>query len=99
MSRSEGSAERGPHTRAADPTSRAALVVAAVAARAELAPEDVRPEHDLREDLGLDSIALVELAVELARRLGLPEGALEAPDLRRVADLQAQVERALASPR
>ncbi len=38
--------------------------------RPRIAPAEIRPEHRLIEDLGVDSVALLDLAVGLETRLG-----------------------------
>ncbi|MFT3698658.1 MAG: phosphopantetheine-binding protein [Kofleriaceae bacterium] len=44
----------------------------AIATLSNHAPSDIRPVSRLAEDLGLRSLARVELAVILERRLGMP---------------------------
>lgn len=68
---------------------------------ADLAPRDraVAPEMRLEEDLGYDSLLLVELAVAIEREFALPPIAEEqAMDIRTVADIERLVAGVLAEP-
>jgi enediyne polyketide synthase len=56
----------------ADATDRLALLRALVAERAELPVDAVADDHRLLDDLHLNSIVVSEIAIEAARRLGLP---------------------------
>jgi acyl carrier protein len=63
--------------------------------------DEIRLETDLEADLGLDSMALIEVNIAIEEQLGVPVPAGETPELvvRTVADLAAFVlERAGALP-
>lgn len=44
-------------------------------------PEDIKPEHRLREDLGMDSVASMELLSMLAEELELDVGVEDVADV------------------
>lgn len=47
-------------------------------------PEDIKPEHRLREDLGMDSVASMELLSMLAEELELDVGVEDVADVHTV---------------
>ncbi len=48
-------------------------------------PENIKPEHRLREDLGMDSVASMELLSMLAEELELDVGVEDVADVKTVA--------------
>jgi acyl carrier protein len=69
-------------------------VRAALARTQDLSPHEIRLDADLEADLGLDSMALIEVNIAIEERLGVPVPAGETPEaaVRTVADLVAFVE-------
>jgi len=57
--------------------------------------EQIRPSHRLREDLGMDSVASMELLSMLAEELDLDVGVEDAATVRTVADTIALAARFL----
>lgn len=57
--------------------------------RPRVAPADLAGEHRLAEDIGLDSVALLDLAMGLESRLGRAVDEADLAGLRTVADLAA----------
>ena len=64
---------------------------------ADLPAADVLPDKALRADLGLDSLALVEIVVATEERFDVRIPDEDVPTLRTVGDYVAYVERARAS--
>ena len=59
-----------------------ALAVRTALARTLRRPlEDIRPEADLEDDLGLDSMALIEVNIAIEEQLRVPVPAGETPEL------------------
>jgi acyl carrier protein len=58
----------------------------------EKSPAELKPDSRLMQDLGADSLEIVELSMELESRLGItiPDDALESPNL-----TLAEVEKAI----
>ncbi len=63
-----------------------------MADRLGIAPEQITPEARLAEDLGLDSLDAVELAIAVERRFAIEVTEEELAGLRTVADMLALVE-------
>ena len=63
----------------------------------ELDPADIRPESRLFEDLDLDSIDAVDLAIQLQKLTGKRIQPQDFKDIRSVADVIAAVHRLLAA--
>jgi acyl carrier protein len=59
-------------------------------------PEDIKPEHRLREDLGMDSVASMELLSMLAEELELDVGVEDVADVHTVGATVALAETFLA---
>jgi acyl carrier protein len=59
------------------------------------AVDNVRPGQDLQNDLGIDSVEIVELAALLAGRFGVGARDMSLEDVVTVADLTNRVERNL----
>ena len=70
-----------------------AQVLAVLAAISARAPEEIRPEHELVADLGIDSPKALRLLVELEDRLGIEIADEEAAGMSTVADILAFVAR------
>lgn len=58
-----------------------------VSPRPQDLPDPLPPGHRLREDLGLDSLALAEMAFKMDELLGVPIETREVAGVRTVADL------------
>ena len=58
---------------------------------------EVGPAQDLQQDLGLDSIEMVELASSVAKQLGAGSRRLDLAGVVTVRDLTARLEEALGS--
>ena len=52
----------------------------------DIAPEDITPETNIRHDLGLNSLELIDLAVEIEEEFDVEIADREAMDLETVAD-------------
>ena len=52
----------------------------------DMKPEEITPETNIRKDLGLNSLELVNLAVEIEEEFGVEIPDREAMDLETVAD-------------
>ncbi len=63
------------------------------AAGSKLEPQEVRPEMLLRDDLGVDSLALVELIMELETELEIEISDDDLAALKTIADVTALVRR------
>ncbi|HZS32568.1 MAG TPA: acyl carrier protein [Methylomirabilota bacterium] len=63
-----------------------------MADRLGIAPEQITPEARLAEDLGLDSLDAVELAIAVERRFEIEVAEEELARLQTVADMLALVE-------
>jgi len=77
----------------------ARAVIGAIAVNRGIAPESVSLDARLEDDLCLDSLAMIEIGIELEQRLGFkaPDAALaEELGLVTVEDLVALVQRELA---
>ena len=59
-------------------------------------PADIKPEHRLREDLGMDSVASMELLSMLAEELDLQIGVEDVADVHTVGDTIAVAKKFLA---
>lgn len=71
---------------------------AVMAERFELDPALIRPEARLYEDLDLDSIDAVDLAISVQELTGRRIRPQEFREVRTVADVQKEVERLLEEP-
>ena len=58
----------------------------------EVDPEDIRPESELIDDLGLNSIAMLYMALELETEFGIKFGNSDFEALHTVGDVLAKVE-------
>ena len=87
--------QRGAPPTSAAPTSDhlAGRLVALLARASARPPAEIRPQANLALDLGLDSLARVELAVLLEEELGCWLSDEEMADLKTVAELEAALER------
>lgn len=72
-------------------------LTALVARTLKIAPQELRPESDLVNDLGADSLAVVELMMALEERLGIHIDDSEAEGLRTFGDALALVRAKLAA--
>lgn len=72
-------------------------LTALVARTLKVAPQELRPESDLVNDLGADSLAVVELMMALEERLGIHIDDSEAEGLRTFGDALALVRAKLAA--
>lgn len=64
----------------------------------DIAPEKLRPEADLRHDLGLDSFAAVELSFALDEAYGIKVADDDMASVKTVADLVEAVRKRLQGP-
>lgn len=71
---------------------------AVMAERFELDPALIRPEARLYEDLDLDSIDAVDLAISVQELTGRRIRPQEFREVRTVADVQREIERLLEEP-
>ncbi len=58
----------------------------------DIAPEDITPETNIRRDLGLNSLELINLAVEIEEEFDVEIPDREAMDLETVADAMRIIE-------
>ena len=58
----------------------------------------IRPEHDLRNDLGLDSLDMIEMLFEIEEVFDIDIPNEDLPQIATVGDVIAYVERRLAEP-
>jgi acyl carrier protein len=71
-----------------------AVILAVVRGMAPSKPGKVHDEHRLADDLGFDSVRLIELAIALEQRLALPKVDLdEAVTVSTVGDVIAMIDR------
>lgn len=68
-----------------------------LAERFDLPPEDIRPEARLYEDLDLDSIDAVDLAIATQEFTGRKISPQEFRNVRTVADVEREIRRLLAA--
>jgi acyl carrier protein len=66
-----------------------AMVAWHLSPRPQNLPDSLPPDHRLREDLGLDSLALAEMTFKLDELLGVPIETREVAGVRTVADLMS----------
>ena len=67
-----------------DPTDAKVVRLIALVASKRHRPKDIRPEHRLREDLGIDSVASLELLWMLTEELHLEVDVEDVPDVKTV---------------
>jgi len=60
-------------------------------------PADIKPEHRLREDLGMDSVASMELLSAMAEELDLDVGVEDVADVKTVAAVVELAKRFVAA--
>ncbi len=72
-------------------------LTALVARTLKISPQELRPESDLVNDLGADSLAVVELMMALEERLGIHIDDSEAEGLHTFGDALALVRAKLAA--
>ena len=68
------------------------IVARAVATRTGRAAEEIKPETDVREDLGMDSLDAVELIMELEDELGITIPSDKSAELKTVAEIAALID-------
>jgi len=73
-----------------------ARVVHIISQLVPVKPEKIRPEHRLREDLGMDSVASMELLSMLAEELDLDVGVEDVADVHTVGATVALAQNFLA---
>jgi acyl carrier protein len=74
-----------------------AKVVHLISQLVPVKPERIKPEHRLREDLGMDSVASMELLSMLAEELDLDVGVEDVADVKTVGGTIDLARRFLAS--
>lgn len=67
-------------------------VLALVATQLNIPRDDMRPERKLRDDLGADSLDMIEIAIKLEEELGVIVQPEEAAELETVGDALALAE-------
>lgn len=84
-----------------EPTDRAVTekIVQALASYLKRDPATITDSHHLRDDLGLDSVAIIELLFEIEERFKLQIPDQDLPGLSTVGSVAAYVQRRLAEPK
>ncbi|UVT17691.1 MAG: acyl carrier protein [Nitrospira sp.] len=84
-----------------EPTDRAVTdkIVQALASYLKRDPATITESHHLRDDLGLDSVAIIELLFEIEERFKLQIPDQDLPGLSTVGSVAAYVQRRLAEPK
>ncbi len=73
-------------------------VEALLAKNLDIAPEKLRPEADLRHDLGLDSFAAVELAFAIQEEFAIQVADDEMASVKTIGDLAEAVRKKVQAP-
>lgn len=89
--------KRNTHMTALSPSGRQIQEALAIFLQRE--PDTIKPEHHLREDLGLDSLMTFELLYELEKTFGLEIPNENLPGLQTLADIVSYVEAKVPSAR